>query len=275
MTPLIDVAQAYLLPDVLFIDCRFDLNDVTAGAVLYEEAQIPGAHYLDLDKDLSGIKTGSNGRHPLPDRAKLSDKLRQMGVNQDTHIIVYDAQGGIFAARAWWLLRWLGCQTVQVLDGGLHAWIAQNLPLAQNSALSVVGNFTEAVNERMPVVKVDEVLENLHSHTAIVLDARAADRFRGKNETMDPIGGHIPGAKNRHYRDNLTAGEYFKPVAQLKAEFQALLGEPSQVIHQCGSGVSACHNLLAMEVAGLSSGALYPGSWSEWCADVARPIACD
>lgn len=274
ISPLISVTDAYLVEGALFIDCRFDLNDVEAGARLYAEAQIPGAHYLDLDKDLSGHKTGTNGRHPLPERAQLTDKLRQIGLNKDTpRVIVYDAHGGVFAARAWWLLRWLGYQSVQVLDGGLPAWIAANLPLAQNSALWVVGNFSAEKDSAMPTVGVEAVLNSLHAPTQIVLDARAADRFRGENETLDRVAGHIPGAKNRPCRTNLNASACFKSAAQLREEFLLLLDRDQHVIHQCGSGVTACHNLLAMEIAGLPSGALYPGSWSEWCADATRPVA--
>lgn len=283
-SPLINVHDASLLSHALLFDCRFELNDPAAGERAYHIAHLPQAHYLNLDKNLSGEKTGRNGRHPLPNREQLAQTLRNYGLMNTSPVVVYDAHGGLFAARAWWLLRWLGHRTVQVLDGGLQAWQAAGLPLAtgsQNNSLSPTlpvlnGNFFSSPDAAMPVVDAQMIMDRLvrPSSQNRLLDARSPDRFRGENETIDTVAGHIPGALNRFFKDNLTAEGYFKSAVQLRAEFKQLLGaNSSTVIHQCGSGVSACHNLLAMEIAGLPSGVLYPGSWSEWSSDAARPIA--
>jgi len=187
-------------------------------------------------------------------------------------VVVYDANGGMFRARLCWMLRWVGHDAVAVLDGGLPAWQALELPLSQAAAPRPHGT----IALRPPLVATidaDTVLANLAQRARTVVDARAPERFRGENETLDPVGGHIPGAKNRFFKDNLQADGRFKPAAQLRAEWLAVLDAPQQAIMQCGSGVTACHNLLALEAAGLPGAALYPGSWSEWCADAARPVA--
>ncbi|KDP86553.1 3-mercaptopyruvate sulfurtransferase [Cupriavidus sp. SK-3] len=258
------------------IDCSFDLANPAAGRDAYHVGHLPGALYLHLDNELSGEKTGSNGRHPLPDPNTLAARLRALGVNEDTQVIAYDAQGGMYAARAWWLLRWLGHGAVAVLDGGKNAWVAAGLPLEAGNTPDpeTPGNLIRKAS-LVPTVDADAVLANLANPKRLVVDARAADRFRGENETLDPVGGHIPGAVNRFFKDNLEGNGSFKPAAALKQEFgQVLGGTPaSEAVMQCGSGVTACHNLLALEVAGLPGAALYPGSWSEWCADPARPVA--
>jgi thiosulfate/3-mercaptopyruvate sulfurtransferase len=263
-------------PNWVLIDCRHDLANPDAGLNAYAAAHIPGARFAHLDTDLSDKSPGPNGefrgRHPLPERDVFIETLRRLGVNHGSQVIAYDAHGGIFAARLWWMLRWVGHNTAAVLDGGLQAWQALGLPLSSEPAAKPHGN-VEPHASNMHLVSADDVLANLKSATRIVIDARSPDRFRGENETLDPVGGHIPGAKNRFFKDNLQPDGRFKPADQLRAEFSALIDAPQAAIMQCGSGATACHNLLAMEVAGLSGAALYAGSWSEWCADPARPVA--
>ena len=264
-------------PDWVVLDCRHDLMNPAAGRDAYAAGHIKNAQFADMDHQLSGAKRGADGvfrgRHPLPERAALVETLRSWGINPGTQVVAYDAHGGMFAARLWWLLRWVGHASVAVLDGGLPAWQAQGLPMSTGSSSARVPG---TIAERAPLVgtiSANEVLKNIESGEKIVLDARAADRFRGENETMDPVGGHIPGAKNRFFKDNLQADGRFKSADQLKTDFGALVDDPARAIMQCGSGVTACHNLLALEVAGMPGAALYPGSWSEWCSDPARPVA--
>jgi len=260
----------------VIVDCRHDLINPAAGRDAYAAGHIPGARFADMDHQLSGAKRGADGvfrgRHPLPERAALAETLRDWGVNHDSQVVAYDAHGGMFAARLWWLLRWLGHPAVAVLDGGLPAWQAAGLALSQDAPAARRGDFTEH-SALVPQVDAAAVLANIDGGARTVIDARAPDRFRGENETMDPVGGHIPGAKNRFFKDNLQADGCFKDAQQLKADFSALVADPASAIMQCGSGVTACHNLLALEVAGLPGATLYPGSWSEWCADSARPVA--
>jgi thiosulfate/3-mercaptopyruvate sulfurtransferase len=217
---------------------------------------------------------GRNGRHPLPDIAAFSRRMAECGVDATTHVIAYDDAGGMFAARLWWLLRWLGHDGVAVLDGGITAWLRSGRTLDDKVPVVAPGDFKPRPQEMS--VDAARVLANLESRQLLLVDARGADRFRGENETLDPVGGHIPGAVNRCFAENLDAERCcFKPAEQLRREFLELLaGRPAtQVVQQCGSGVTACHNLLAMEVAGLPGAKLYPGSWSEWCSDPARPVA--
>ncbi|MBY4731529.1 sulfurtransferase [Cupriavidus pauculus] len=272
----LDRLRAAGQPHTVVIDCSFDLTAPAAGRDSYQQAHLPGAYYLHLDNELSGPKTGVNGRHPLPDAELFVARLRALGVNDDTLVVAYDAQGGMYAARLWWLLRWVGHAAVAVLDGGKNAWIAAGLPVEQGATPDpeVGGQLTRKAS-LVRTVDADALLANLGQPSMLVVDARAADRFRGENETLDPVGGHIPGAVNRFFKDNLTPDGYFKPAEQLRAEFGQVIGgkEPAQTVMQCGSGVTACHNLVAMEVAGLTGAALYPGSWSEWCANPDRPVA--
>jgi thiosulfate/3-mercaptopyruvate sulfurtransferase len=263
-------------PAWVVVDCRHDLMNLAAGRDAYASGHLPGAVFADLETVLSGAKNGADGvflgRHPLPDKEALAEALRGFGIGDATQVVAYDAHGGMFAARLWWLLRWLGHEAVAVLDGGMAAWEDAGQPLTTevrtrpHGALSVRAPF-------VPTVTVREMLDNLQSGKRIVIDARAADRYRGENETIDPVGGHIPGAKNRFFKDNLGPDGRFKDAAQLREEFGALIDNPEAAIMQCGSGVTACHNLLALEVAGLPGAALYPGSWSEWVGDPARPVA--
>lgn len=261
---------------VIVIDCSFDLTNPAAGREMYQQDHIPGAFYLHLDNELSGPKTGFNGRHPLPDADLLVARLRALGVDDESLLVAYDAQGSMYAARLWWLARWVGHGAVAVLDGGKAAWLAAGLQLEPGTTPDpeTGGNLTRR-ESLVRTVDAASLVENLDRQALLVVDARAADRFRGENETLDPVGGHIPGAANRFFKDNLAADGRFKPADQLRAEFgQVFAGKPaSETVMQCGSGVTACHNLLAMEAAGLSDAALYPGSWSEWCADPKRPVA--
>lgn len=263
-------------PNWIILDCRHDLANPAAGREAYAGGHLPGALFADMDHQLSGPKRGDDGvfrgRHPLPGRAAFIATLRSWGVRDESQVVAYDAHGGMFAARLWWLLRWVGHANVAVLDGGLQAWTAQGLPLSTEIPAPAAGS----IAERAPLVatvSADDVAANLGGGDRTVVDARAPDRFRGENETMDPVGGHIPGARNRFFKDNLEADGRFKSADQLKADFGRLLDDPAMAIMQCGSGVTACHNLLALEVAGLHGAALYPGSWSEWCSDPARPVA--
>lgn len=255
-------------------DARHDLQQPAAGRTAFAEGHIPGANFLHLDEDLSAPKTGRNGRHPLPDPDAFAAKLAALGVNNSTQVIVYDAQGGMFAARLWWMLRWLGHEAVAVLDGGWQAWLAaQGAVETTVPAAHDAGNFSRRAS-LMKHTTADDVLANLTRQTRLVVDARAPDRFRGENETLDPVGGRIPGARNRFFKDNLAEDGRFKPAEQLRDAWSSVLEgfSPEDVIAQCGSGVTACHNLLALEVAGLGGAALYAGSWSEWCSDPARPV---
>ncbi|KZE34822.1 sulfurtransferase [Crenobacter luteus] len=275
---LISADELMALPagDVVIVDCRFRLADPDWGHAAHAESHLPGAHYLHLDYHLSGVKSGRNGRHPLPDAERLAVVLGALGVGPDTQIVAYDDAGGMFAARLWWLARWLGHEAVAVLDGGLPAWLAAGGELSHEAPQPPRLPARFAIRASLaPTLDADAVLANLASPRFVVVDARAPDRFRGENETMDPVGGHIPGALNRPFADNLAADGRFKTPDRLAADWRALLGQraPGDVVHQCGSGVTACHNLLAMEHAGLAGSRLYPGSWSEWCADPARPVA--
>jgi thiosulfate/3-mercaptopyruvate sulfurtransferase len=283
-TTLIDAAtlSAHLAdPDWVVVDCRHDLMNLAAGRDAYAQGHIPDALFADIETELSGAKNGDDGafrgRHPLPERDAFIALLRGWSVNDTTQIVAYDAHGGMFAARLWWMLRWIGHEAVAVLDGGLPAWQAAGLPLqagtpAGPAAARPVG--TIAAREPLTAtVDVADVLKNIDGGERQVVDARAPDRFRGENETIDPVGGHIPGAKNRFFKDNLQPDGRFKAPEQLRGELQDVVGDPRQAIMQCGSGVTACHNLLALEVAGLPGAALYAGSWSEWSADPARPVA--
>lgn len=256
-------------------DVRHDLFDPAAGQRAYAAGHVPGARFAHIDTDLSGPKSGRNGRHPLPAREEFAARLRAWGVNGDTQIVAYDAQGGQFAARLWWLARWLGHEAVAVLDGGWPAWLAAGGPVeTATPPPAVPGSFAPQAS-RVALRTADDVRAALSDPSQLLLDARLPERYRGEQEPIDPVAGHIPGALNRPWTQNLGADQRFKPAAALRDEYAALLRErpPAAVTHQCGSGVTACHNVLAMTVAGLPGAALYAGSWSEWIADPARPVA--
>ncbi|TAM17558.1 MAG: sulfurtransferase [Pandoraea sp.] len=261
--------------DVLVCDCSFDLTAPAAGFASYHEAHVPGAIYLHLETELSGPKTGQNGRHPLPSQDAFADAMSRAGASDGTQIVCYDSTGGMYAARLWWLARWAGHRDVAVLDGGLPGWRAAGNPVESgDTATRAPGGFTV----REPLVETvdfDSVRANIDDGSRVVLDARAPDRFRGENETLDAVGGHIPKARNRFFRDNLDASGRFKPADVLRQEIGEIAGttDGAALIGQCGSGVTACHNLLAMEIAGIRGAALYPGSWSEWSSRNGAPVA--
>ena len=257
-------------------DLRHDLMDHSVGPRAFGEGHIPGARFLNHETELSAPRTGKNGRHPLPAPGHLAGLLAAHGVAPDTLVVAYDASGGQYAAHLWWMLRWIGHGKVAVLDGGWPAWSAAGLATEAGpaQALAPLSDIKPGVS-LAGSVDAAAVLANIDRQAFVVVDARAPNRYRGEVEPMDPVAGHIPGARNRPNSQNVEADGRFKSPEALRAEFEAVLAgrAPDEIVHQCGSGITASHNLLAMEVAGLAGSRLYPGSWSEWCADPARPVA--
>ena len=261
-------------PAWVIVDTRHLLQDFGAGRRLYDAVHIPGAFFAETETDLAGPKTGKNGRHPMPDPQKFAAFLRELGVNDDTQLVAYDAGSDMYAARFWFLSRYIGHDAVAVLDGGFAAWAGTGKPVT-TKVPARPGNGTIAARVRPELaVHAGEVLQSLQTRDLTLLDARGPDRFAGQNETIDPVAGHIPGAVNRPFRSNFTGplGQLKNPE-QLRSEFESLGVAPERIVHQCGSGVSAAVNLLAMEHAGLRGARVYPGSWSEWIADPSRPVA--
>jgi thiosulfate/3-mercaptopyruvate sulfurtransferase len=265
-------------PAPVLLDCSFDLTQPDAGERAFAAGHLPGALYVHLERELSGPKAPEGprsprftGRHPLPERTALAAWAGRLGIAPGVPVVAFDGQGAIYAARAWWLLRWLGHREVAVLDGGIAAWSAAGGAMTTAPALPTPHPPYPTLAPAMPTL--DATTLRAQVGRLRVLDARAAERFRGDVEPLDPVGGHIPGAHHRFFKDNLAADGCFKPAAQLRAEFSLEAPQPAQTVHQCGSGVTACHNLLAMSHAGLEGSLLYPGSWSEWCADPGRPVA--
>jgi thiosulfate/3-mercaptopyruvate sulfurtransferase len=268
-----ELAQHLEDPRWVVVDCRHDLVSADAGEKAWAAGHIPGARYMHGDRVLAAPLTGRNGRHPLPAPGAFMQALGEAGISPASQVVAYDAQGGIFASRLWWMLRhWLGHERAAVLDGGWGKWTAEARP--QNTDIPHPAPCAYHAVPRNNVVDAAYVLAQLGQPGMLLIDARATDRYRGENETLDPVGGHIPGARNRFFRENLDGSGQFKDAAVLRGEFDALLaGAPaSQVVHQCGSGITACHNALAMDIAGLAGHKVYAGSWSEWCADPARPV---
>lgn len=269
-TTLIAPADLRSLHDPLIIEVSFDLADTDAGERAYAAGHIPGAFYLHLDRDLCGDKTGPDGafrgRHPLPARDTFAALLRRLGLRAGRQVVAYDRQGGPYAAHLWWMLRWMGHAEVAVLDGAWDGELTTGQPTATPSDWQPGEPLVGQVDAATLLRRLGRVR---------LIDARAAERFRGEVEPLDKAAGHIPGASNRFFKDNLGPDGRFKPAEQLRAEFAALIAPfgAAEVVQQCGSGVTACHNLLAMAHAGLGDSLLYPGSWSEWSADPARPIA--
>ena len=270
-TTLVSTQELAIHPEWRVFDCRHDLFKPDLGEVQYREAHIPGALFAHLERDLSGPKTGRNGRHPLPEPREFAAWLGRQGLRPNDQVICYDAGNGSMAARLWWMLRWVGHSQVAVLDGGLAKWLAEGRPATDD-----VPSFppTRYATARAPVGAVDVEQVEKQRGDVVLIDARAPARYRGDQEPIDPVAGHIPGATNRFNAENVSAEGTFKRPEELKREFASILGNrsASEAVHYCGSGVAACHNLLAMEIAGLPGGKLYAGSWSEWSADPDRPV---
>ena len=265
-------------PGWVVVDCRHDLFKPEAGRAEYDKSHIPGARFMHMDRDLAGAKTGTNGRHPLPDAAAFAAKLGAAGIVAETQVIAYDAQDGTNASRLWWMLRWLGHDSVAVLDGGWPKWVREKRPCAAEVPRPRTTAFTPKTDGSGGTsggwVDTAYVLSRLERQDMLVVDARSPERFRGEAEPIDPVAGRIPGAVCRFFEQNLDAEGCFRPAAELRADFESILGahRPERAANGRGGGVPPCHNLLAMEIAGLSGSRLYPGSWSEWCADPMRPI---
>jgi thiosulfate/3-mercaptopyruvate sulfurtransferase len=263
---------------LMVFDCSFELTQADAGPTQFEQIHIAGARYADLNQALSvhsqDAARASGGRHPLPTREDFAQWLGQMGFQNGMQAVVYDRQGANYCGRLWWMLKWLGHDAVAVLDGGLQAWQAAGGAVESGPAPSAAPTTFTLAPSLAELVTVDDMVQRAAQGRSII-DARGAPRFRGEVEPLDPVAGHIPGAMNRVFTSNLDANGFFKSAATLRAEFEALLGQrdAADVTHHCGSGVSAIPNVLAMEIAGLGRSALFAGSWSEWCADPARPVA--
>ena len=261
-------------PDWIVLDCQHDLMNHAFGREAYAREHIPGAHFVAMEGDMAGTKTGRNGRHPLPTPAALEAVFSRLGVGAERQVVVYDGSQNNYAGRVWWTLRWLGHAAVAVLDGGLGKWKAEGRAVTSVVPVPQGATFTARPDDSRKV-DVAAIVAHLGRPGMTMVDARAAERYSGATEPIDPVAGHIPGALLRFGKDNLNPDGTYKSAEILKTEFARLLGAtpPQQVVHQCGSGVSACNNLIAMELAGLGGAKLYVGSWSEWCADPARPVA--
>ena len=257
----------------VIFDCRFSLMDCDAGKIQYLQHHIPGAHYVHLNLDLSSPANKFTGRHPLPDFTILTDKLASWGVTNQNQIVVYDSDCGAFAGRMWWLLRCLGHDNIAVLDGGMAKWKQENRQITNEVPAAIRKNFLSSINESQ-WIDSRFLLDNLENETIKLVDARSPERFSGEKEPIDTIAGHIPHALNRPFQLNLDENGLFLPPDELKKQYKQLLQDTpaSHIINMCGSGVTACHNILAMEIAGLNGSRLYPGSWSEWIRDKNRPV---
>jgi thiosulfate/3-mercaptopyruvate sulfurtransferase len=263
-------------PAFMIVDCRYKLDDAGWGAREYAAGHVPGAIYADLGHDLAGPTTGTNGRHPLPDPHALAQTFGRFGVTSGIQVVAYDQENGMYASRLWWLLRWLGHDTVAVLDGGFRKWTAEGRPTASGVEHRTPSTFTGSPHVEM-AVDVASVAEMVDTPAWRLIDARAPERYRGENEPIDKKAGHIPGAANHFYQRNLDEHGLFRTPEELRAGLKDAIGETpaDHVVCYCGSGVTACHNLLALEHAGIKGAKLYAGSWSEWSADPARPVEKD
>ena len=272
------ISPADLVPhladdDWIVIDCRFDLSDPPKGERLYLESHIPSARYAHLDHDLSGEKTGTNGRHPLPSAEQMRERFSAMGISPGKQVVVYDTDSGMHASRLWWMLRYMGHDAAALLDGGFARWTSEGRPVRGGREQWRAGAFIGAPRESWRLT-AQAVQQGLDDPGRLLVDARSEERFRGENETLDKKAGHIPGATNYFFQRNLRDDKTFKSPEELRAAWDSVLGSrrPDQVVMYCGSGVTACHNLLAMEHAGLPGARIFPGSWSEWSADDSRPV---
>jgi thiosulfate/3-mercaptopyruvate sulfurtransferase len=275
-TTLVDtatLASSLTDPSFLIVDCRFTLADPAWGETEYAARHIPGAVYAHLDRDLSGEKTGANGRHPLPTPDAARQTFSRLGIDERVQVVAYDQDVGSYASRLWWLLRWMGHETVAVLDGGFARWVAEGRPVAQGIETRVARRFAGGPRDDL-MADADAVARLSHRAEWRLVDARSPERFRGECEPIDKVAGHIPGATNYFYHWNLDEGGLFRTPDALRSGFRRALGDvsASHVVCYCGSGVTACHNLLALEHAGLRGARLYPGSWSEWSSDPSRPV---
>lgn len=272
MNTLVSTEDLAAHPEWRVFDCRHDLANPVLGEQQYAEGHIPGALFAHLDRDLSGTPTGSNGRHPLPEPKAFVSWVGKQGLRLTDQVVCYDAGSGSSASRLWWMLRWVGHETVAVLDGGLAKWRKEGRPVTTDVQSVTAVAYPGRARTSM-VAYLSHVEKKLKK--AALLDARAPVRYRGEHEPIDPVAGRIPGAKNRFNQDNVTPEGIFKSPEVLRAEFEAVLAgrNPGEVINYCGSGVAACHNALAMEIAGLTGSRVYPGSWSEWSVDPTRPIS--
>ena len=261
-------------PRWVVVDCRFVLSKPEAGYQAYLASHIPGARYAHLNNDLSSPPTPGSGRHPLPYPERLAEKFSLWGIGRDTQVVAYDDSFGAMAVRLWWLLRWLGHTGVALLDGGLPAWQRTGYPLTPDLPAITPARFVPQVHNDVWVASADVEKARLQTDS-LIMDARAEERFRGEVEPLDPVAGHIPGAVNVPYEDNLHISGTFLSPHELRELYQGIMGEihPDKVIQMCGSGVTACHNILAMEHAGFTGAKLYAGSWSAWIADDRRPVA--
>ena len=262
------------LDDWAIVDCRFDLQNEHWGRDEYRSAHIPGAVYASLNDDLSGARTGTNGRHPIPEVDALAATLGRLGITRSTQVVAYDQDAGSYASRLWWLLRYAGHDAVAVLDGGWAKWVRERRPTRAGEESRPQARYDAAAR---PALRVDvaDVAARLDDASQVLIDARAPERFEGRTETIDRVAGHIPGAANHFFKHNLGADGTMLPPDAVRADFQRILGGQGadRVVMYCGSGVTACHNLLAMEHAGLPGARLYVGSWSEWSSDPSRPVA--
>jgi thiosulfate/3-mercaptopyruvate sulfurtransferase len=260
-------------PAFSVIDCRYKLDDEGWGAREYAAAHIPGAVYAHLGHDLAGPKTGTNGRHPLPDPHALAQTLGRLGVTSGVQVVAYDQDNGMYASRLWWLLRWLGHDAVAVLDGGFAKWRAEQRPTASGPEQRGPREFSGAAKGAM-VIDADRLAPLVGAADWRLIDARAPERYRGDSEPIDKVGGHIPGAANHFFQWNLAEDGTFRSPEQLRERVSQAIGNvpADRVVCYCGSGVTACHNLLAFEHAGITGAKLYPGSWSEWSSDPGRAV---
>jgi thiosulfate/3-mercaptopyruvate sulfurtransferase len=258
---------------IALVDCRFQLADPEWGETEYATAHIPGAVYAHLDRDLSGPKSGTNGRHPLPDVAAFARTAARLGIGNNVQVVAYDQDYGMYASRLWWMLRWLGHDAVAVVDGGFARWVAEGRETRSGVETATPQTFTPSLRPEM-IVDVDAVTSLCCDPSYRLVDARAPERYRGESETIDRVAGHIPGAANHFYQTNIGDDGSFRTPEDLRAHLGPAVGNvpPDRIVCYCGSGVTACHNLLALEHAGITGARLYPGSWSEWSSDPDRPV---